>query len=235
MGRSASTKRVRLFGKCERAGRRSPSAEKATSRCGDAPTDPEGAAQPAWNGSARLASNRFFIGAVRGSLIADRSEKMLDLLSAVAIGLSNPAHAPNAPRGFWARLRRDPRFWLSMGLLAFILVGMGYVEYNRRYNFTPVDAHVTKVEKHCQVQTSKNVTNPMDCAAAQKLVQTAEFTGGETLWYEYYYFDYLSPVDGKIHHGNLAAKSDAKAISFKVGQVVKVRASKKDANKTMTF
>lgn len=169
---------------------------------------------------------------------------MWELLSGGLAGLSSLKIEadPSARGGVTVKPHFGVIFWLSIAFFVFVGGLIARDQYRRYFDFVPVDARVAKVDKYCYLWAKgKGAAQPkqlgvntdhMDCAVAARLAQTPQWADAELGWRQAYEFDYLSPVDGKTHRGHVDALSGPNEAAFRVGQIVKVRASKKEADKS---
>ncbi|GLI93120.1 hypothetical protein [Methylocystis echinoides] len=125
--------------------------------------------------------------------------------------------------------------------LGIVLLGLGgfaaFDQYNKRTNYTPVQARLSKVEELCYMEKRERRTTSTSDVIACDLAQYAVanhpkwqgFTIKSQIRLEY---AYVSPVDGRTHSGKRTIDYWPGGKKLSRGDLFPIRASKTDPDKT---
>ena len=130
----------------------------------------------------------------------------------------------------------------AIGIVVALVGGFAiYDNYDKKNNYQPVDARISSVSDQCYMEktesgvlTKTTMTSDMiNCEIAEVL------TRGHPAWQGYAIkhkieikFAYVSPVDGATHNSSLQMSVFPKGQTLRMGDVLRVLASKTKADKT---
>lgn len=127
---------------------------------------------------------------------------------------------------------------MGLGVLA-VGVGGFYVfdQYDKRVNYAPAQARISKVEELCYMEKKAGRTTTtsdvLSCDVAQYAVKNHPkwqgFTVKSQIRLEY---EYVSPVDNRTHSGKRTMSAWPEGRKLNRGEVFQIRASKKDPDKS---
>ena len=128
------------------------------------------------------------------------------------------------------------------GLAVVGFLGVSYVhdQYDKATNYDTVGARISSVEHLCYAKKKEGKTTSTsreaDCDFVRMMVEHhPEYRGFKVYETVYLTFNYTSPVDGKVHKGKLSSGLDASNKSLKRNDVIKILASKIDADKVRSL
>lgn len=122
-----------------------------------------------------------------------------------------------------------------------VLVGVGgfvaYDQYDKKANFTPVQARVTDVNDICYMERRSGRTREwsenIPCDRAEMAVKySPKWTGFDIRHKITVSYEYLSPVDKRTHTGKHEYSYLPEGKPINRGQLLTIRASKSDPAKT---
>lgn len=122
-----------------------------------------------------------------------------------------------------------------------VMVGAGgvyaYDQYDKRTNFVPVQARVVDVKETCYMERRAGrrttTSDTLACNLARDMVQNhPSWQGFQVKQQIVVNYEYVSPADKRTHSGKrtLSAYPNGKKLSS--GEILNVRASKTDPNKS---
>lgn len=127
---------------------------------------------------------------------------------------------------------------MGLGVLAIGLGGFyAFDQYDKRANYAPAQARISKVEELCymekEVGRTTTTSDVLGCEIAQYAVKNHPkwngFTVKSKISVEY---EYISPVDNRTHSGKRTMSAWPDGRKLNRGELFQIRASKIDPNKS---
>ena len=121
-----------------------------------------------------------------------------------------------------------------------VLIG-GFAIYDKKTNFAPVDARISSVNEQCYLEKVESgvlskttmTSDLLRCELAEVLAREHPHWQGYAVKHKIEIkYAYVSPVDGATHNSSMQMSAFPKGQPLRMGDVLRVLASKTKADKT---